>query len=197
VEGRLPAKTLVRLAVAAALGIAALAASAAAPADDGSSARGESLEAAVKATYLYKFVPFVEWPATAFASPVAPFVFCVATLDPVSVLLERAVRGQRLGERPIAVHRVAPIERGSGCHALYIGIGAAPDAAASMLNAVRGNPVLTITDSAREARGTGIIDMVLSGNRVRFNINANAAAQNGIVISSKLLSLALHVQARE
>jgi predicted RNA binding protein with dsRBD fold (UPF0201 family) len=38
---------------------------------------------------------------------------------------------------------------------------------------------------------------VVQGDRVRFNINKQAASQNGIIISSHLLSLALSVKSAE
>jgi hypothetical protein len=55
--------------------------------------------------------------------------------------------------------------------------------------------VLTVTDSGAGG-GAGIIDFVVRDNRVRFDINDEAAAQNGLVISSKLLNLALNVKPR-
>ena len=45
----------------------------------------------VKAAYLYKFAPFVDWPANAFPSPASPLVLCVAGEDPFGPMLDRAV----------------------------------------------------------------------------------------------------------
>jgi hypothetical protein len=56
--------------------------------------------------------------------------------------------------------------------------------------------VLTITDSARNARAKGIVHFVLRDNRVRFEIDEQAAAENGLVISSKVLGLAISVRPR-
>ena len=41
-----------------------------------------SLEYSVKATFLYKFASFVEWPAGTFSSDAAPFYLCVVGADP-------------------------------------------------------------------------------------------------------------------
>jgi hypothetical protein len=42
----------------------------------------------------------------------------------------------------------------------------------------------------------GIIEFVIENNRVRFNIDDQAAAANGLVISSQLLNLARNVRVR-
>ena len=41
-----------------------------------------SLEYAVKAAYLTKFIPFITWPDGALPSPTAPVTICVAGDDP-------------------------------------------------------------------------------------------------------------------
>lgn len=147
-----------------------------------------SLEAPVKATYLYKFVPFVEWPASAFTSPSQPVALCVLAGDPFGAVLDQAVRGQKAGGRSIRVHRLARTEKATGCHVLYLSAPRAP-AAVDALRSAHGAPVLTITDQAEGA--DSIINFILRDNRVRFTIDPRAAAQNRLTISSKLLSLAL------
>jgi len=56
--------------------------------------------------------------------------------------------------------------------------------------------VLTVTDSMTDPRSKGIINFVIDNNRVRFEIDNRAAAENGLTISSKLLSLAISVRPR-
>ncbi len=151
-----------------------------------------SLEAPVKATYLYKFVPFVEWPAAAFSSPTQPVTLCILGGDPFGAVLDQAVRDQRIGVRPVVVRRLGRMEKATGCHVLYLSAPRAP-AAAEALQSARGAPVLTVTDGADNAGG--IVSFVLRDNRVRFIIDPTAAATNGLTISSKLLSLALDLRA--
>jgi protein-L-isoaspartate O-methyltransferase len=159
-------------------------------------AQSASLEYAVKATFLYKFAAFVDWPADAFASPTSPINLCVALYDPFGSLLDQAAAGQRVGERPIVVRRLTTIDPRSGCHILYIGAGAGVEAVAEALAVVHGTPVLTVTDSERDPRATGVINFLIENNRVRFEIDDGAAAANGLTISSKLLSLAVFVKPR-
>lgn len=153
-------------------------------------ARAESgaLELAVKATYLYKFAPFVTWPASA-AAPAAPLAICVQGADPFGPLLDRAVAGQSVGGHPVVVHRVPRLEPDQGCAIAYVS-GSAAQSQAQALAAVEKAPVLTVTDAAR-GPARGIIHLVLDGGKVRFAIDAARAEDAGIGISSKLLALSV------
>lgn len=155
-------------------------------------AEEQGLELAVKATYLVKFEPFVSWPAASFADPAAPFVLCVAEPDPFGPLLEKAADGLHAGSHPILIQRIGDAGESAKCKLLYIGRAASAPKPADF----RGKPVLTITDAAPEER-RGIIDFRIVDGRVRFTIDDAAAAESGLSISSKLLSLAVSVHEKE
>ncbi len=145
-------------------------------------------EAAVKATYLYKFAPFVTWPD---AGATGPLTVCVVGEDPFGPLLDRAVAGQTLGGRAIQVAHIETIGPRSACDIAYLG-GSRVESVAEALRAVRGTPILTVTDEGDPA---GIIAFAAADGHVRFRIDQVQAQENGLVISSKLLSLALSVHA--
>jgi hypothetical protein len=60
---------------------------------------------------------------------------------------------------------------------------------------VRGGPVLTITDAALQSGAKGVVHFVIRNGRVRFELDEAAAAQNGLVLSSKLKALAVPARA--
>ena len=155
----------------------------------GGPAWAEAPESAVKAIYLYKFAPFVEWPASAFPSRSSPFYFCVLGDDPFAVLLNQAVAGQLVDEHPVAVRRLRPEQDGAGCHVLYLD-GQGGKVTADALRTVRGAPVLTVADQNPDGVRGAIIEFVVKNGHVHFNIDTTAATTNGVTISSKLLSLA-------
>ena len=161
------------------------------PAWGSARAQAPAVEYAVKATYLYKFAPFVDWPAGTFASPADPLVICIAGSDAVAALVDEAVKGQTIAAHPIDVVHLPAAPRDPRCHILYVALHGA--AAARMLDSVRGTPVLTVTDAALDPAIHGIVNFVVQENRVRFEIDLHAAAQNHLVISSKLLNLATRV----
>lgn len=159
-------------------------------------ARGESasLENSIKAAYLPKFAPFIEWPSTAFSSEEAPVVVCIIGADPFAAVLDQAMTGQRLGERAITVRRMEKAERNI-CHIAYLS-GSRSQSVRDGLKILQGTPVLTVTDEARSPGERGAIYFVVQQSRVRFHIDQRAADQNGLGISSHLLNLALTVRAR-
>jgi YfiR/HmsC-like len=148
----------------------------------------EALEIAVKATYLYKLPQFVSWPAGSL--PSTSFVLCVIGRGPFGSLLDQAVAGQKVQQRPIVVRHYRVIDANPGCQLMYVA-GSAAQSVASELAAVRGTPVLTVTDGQQVRSAEGIVNFVLVDGRVRFQINQGGAGANGLVISSKLLSLAV------
>ncbi len=150
----------------------------------GQDAQADSLEYAVKAAYLTKFIPFITWPDA------AGFSICVLGEDPFGGKLEQAASGVKAGDRAVTVRHVAAPD--TSCQLVFLGVNdAGADAA---LEALRGKPVVTVTDS--DVRVHGVISFVIVDNHVRFDIDDAAAAQNGISISSKLLGLAHAVKQR-
>ncbi len=153
----------------------------------------ESLEYAVKAAYLTKFGIYVEWPSTAFASPSSTLNLCVIGDDPFGAALDTAAGTQRIDGRAIAVRRLKAVTRDAGCHILYVSNSEA-QRSPQIIDSVRGSGVLTVGDARANGSAAPVISFVIKDNRVRFNVDEEAAAQNGLTISSKLLSLAWNVK---
>ena len=159
---------------------------------DAARSQDPPLEYAVKATYLHKFGPFVEWPSAAAEFPDGSFTVCIVGNDPLGALLDRAAAGQTVAGHQIAIHRFTRIVGNPGCSVLYA-TGSDSQSVVDILATVRGMPILTVTDGAANATARGIINFVIADDRVRFDIDTHAAAADGLTISSKLLSLAVHV----
>ncbi len=155
-------------------------------------AANETLEDEVKAAYLYKFSSYVDWPSGAFDSANSPFKLCVlGGNERFNATLKKIVQGESVNGRTIEVNQVNTLEKDPGCHILYIGI-IDPQQSAVLIDSVRGSNVLTVSDNAYQ----GIIGFTITNNRLRFNINDAAAAENGLIISSRLLKLAVNVKKR-
>jgi hypothetical protein len=152
-----------------------------------------SLEYTVKAAYLPKFVPFITWPENAFPSPTAPVTICVLGEDPFGGKLEQVAGGTRSGDRAVTVRHLSVPDTSASCQLIFLGPGD-PAVAAGTLDAMRGRPVVTVTDSGLKAHG--VISFLIEADHVRFDIDDAAAAQGGLVISSKLLGLAHAVKQR-
>jgi len=144
----------------------------------------DSLEYAVKAAYLVKFIPFITWPDTVFTSPTQPVTICVLGDDPFGGRLD-AETGQKFGDRPVAIKHIAQFDPDAKCQLLFVGHSTA---AADGLVAAKDKPVVTVTDS--DLPQHGVISFVIDANHVRFDIDNASADEDGLKISSKLLELA-------
>jgi hypothetical protein len=161
----------------------ALSVSLASVAHAGEAARND----AIKASYLYKFTPFVGWPSQAFAGPLSPFNLCVTGSERFGAVVDKAVRGRRVGDHPIAVIRLQAVAKGSSCHLLFVSYSRT-QSPQEMLEAVAGQSVLTVADQGLFARAAMIQFVTVSG-RTRFEIRPQSAESGGLVLSSKLLAL--------
>lgn len=148
------------------------------------------LEQEVKASFLVKFAPFVEWPSSAWSASGESFNICVRGDDPFGATLDDAAHGQLVSGRAVTVRRLGQNVGIAGCHILFAGVSAESDYAP--FADVTGRPVLTVTDGDSGITGA-MIQFVMQGGRVRFQIDDSEARENGLVISSKLLSQAISV----
>src|SRR5262249_34998005 len=145
-----------------------------------------SLEYPIKAAFLYKFAPFVQWPAL----PPGNFTICVAGHDPFGADLDRGVKDLSVDGRTVRVQRMEAGQAGMYCQIPSV-TGTQSQSVQQALDLVRDRPVLTVT----EKTGPGsVIQFVVDNNRVRFDIDTDAARSHGLVVSSKLLNLARAVR---
>lgn len=141
-------------------------------------------ELQIKAVFIYNLTQFVEWPSEGPDAPQQPFVIGVLGENVFGKYLEEAVAGETYKSRPIIVKYYATVKDIGKCHILYVG---------SLANAGRvtgDRGVLTIGEREDFMRQNGLLRFYNEGNKVRIEINAQAASDAGLTISSKLLQLA-------
>lgn len=143
----------------------------------------------VKAAFLYNFAKFVEWPAKAFAGPGDSFVIGVLGEDPFGAVLEETVRGKSVHEKPLVVKRFARVQDAVNSHVLFI--SSSEEGRLSQIVASLGHaPILTVGEMDRFAEQGGLIGLRVDAEKVRFDINLDAAQRTGLTMSSQLLKLA-------
>lgn len=153
------------------------------------SARAEPAptEYQVKAAFLYNFTKFVEWPARR-VQP-AEFMVCIFGEDPFGDDFEAVVEKKTVSGRKLVVSRTRRVADLAQCHIAFVS-ASERDRWPEILDAARRGSILTVSDTEPFAREGGMINLVTSNNRIRLEINASAARQSGLKISSKLLKLA-------
>ena len=143
----------------------------------------------VKLAFLYNFAQFIQWPAEAFHNPAAPLMMCVAGPDPFQGEIEQDLHGRKIGGHPIEIRRLRPNDNPKACHMIFVRAGDKKQVE-KLLAAVKGSSTLTVGETEGFADLGGVINLTLDRNRLRFEINLDAAAQTRLKFSSKLLALA-------
>lgn len=173
-----------------AVGVVLLAGGALGPAAEQDATLSTNREYAIKAAYLYQFGRYVQWPAASFADSRSPVVIGVLRHSPVSDVLEEIARTKQIEGRPISIQRFASVADYKPCHILFVSAAAGPEQTAAAIERVKNSPVLLVGEEPGFAQQGGIINFVREDNTIRFEVNADAARQWQLKISSKLLSLA-------
>jgi len=150
------------------------------------------LETQVKAAYLFKFAGFVEWPEGSFARPDSPILIGVAGNDALADQLELLVAGRNVAGRTLTVRRVKRGEPLGGVHILYL--GARERGSADLIDAVRGQAVLTVSDAGDGAPPCCMISFVMEQDRLRFDVALKQVNASRLRISARMLAAAHRVQ---
>ncbi|MCP4715614.1 MAG: YfiR family protein [Deltaproteobacteria bacterium] len=146
----------------------------------------------LKATFLYKLINFIEWPEAAFNDSEANFNLCILGDDPFGNMLER-YRGKKVFGRMLVIHKTRELSDKIKYHALFIKISER-EKQLSILKTVKDFPVLTVGDTEGFCQRGGIINLTLKEDKIRFEINVEAADQAGLKVRSKLLRLSTIVE---
>jgi hypothetical protein len=143
----------------------------------------------VKAAFLFHFAQLVEWPADSPNEGGNSLYLCTLGDDPFHGELESTIAGKQIGPRILRIRHARALQDARGCDVLFISKSEG-SRTASLLANLRNTPVLTVGDDDGFVGAGGIIRMFLEGNKVRFEINRQAAESARLRISSQLLLLA-------
>ena len=152
----------------------------------------DSSEYLIKAGFIYNFAKFVEWPAATFSQPDSPIVIGVLGTDPFGSVLDRIVEDKKIGPRGFVVKRFKwgkDLKDLKDCKILFVSASEKAHID-EILQSVKGQPILTVGETPGFAERGGVIRFTVEDNRVRFEVNVDAAHQAELNISSRLLTLA-------
>ena len=143
----------------------------------------------VKAAFLFHFAQFVEWPPGAFKDAAAPLTYCTVGEDLFHGALDASLTGKTVDGRPVRVRHFKQVREIQGCQVLFIGAPEKQFVFATLAN-LSASPVLTVGESEQFVQDGGMIGFLLEDNKVRFEINLDAAEHAKLKISARLLELA-------
>jgi hypothetical protein len=138
----------------------------------------------VKAAFIHNMAKFVEWPGAS----EGPQQLCILGEDALAEAA-RMLQGQPIGRGTWDLPAVSARGNFQQCRVLFIGASEAPNLR-RILDGVKGRPVLTVGDSEGFAAAGVMVNFYLEQNKVRFEINPDAANRAGLKFGSQLLKLA-------
>jgi hypothetical protein len=147
----------------------------------------------VKATYLYNFGRFVQWPSNATTAKGDSFSICVLGQDPFGPTLDSTLAGETLDGKPLAAKRISTPREAGECRILFIS-STEENHLKEILAALDESSILTVSDMPAFSRRGGMIQFVLDGGKVRFEINLAKAETAKLTLSSELLKVATTVR---
>jgi hypothetical protein len=136
--------------------------------------------------YLSHFLTFVTWPRQ-IATSNQPLQICIVGVDPFGTEFS-FLRSKAVNKRAVDVH-VAAVEALGECQIVFVSRSEQYRLNA-VLSAVRGKPVLTVSDIDGFAQASGMIGFATHASQLELQINLRAARDAGLDISSKLLEVA-------
>ncbi len=147
----------------------------------------------VKAAYLYNFGHFVEWPVNVAAPKNDSFTVCVLGQDPFGPVLDGALAGETIAGKRVVARRISTLQESGSCQILFL--SSAEEARLNkIIEALNKQAVLTVSDMPQFSQRGGMIQFVLEGKRVRFEVNLTAVQHAGLTLSSELLKVATTVR---
>lgn len=156
-------------------------------------AQTQPTEYQIKAAFIYNFARFVDWPPQAFATANAPMVIGVLGENPFGDNLQQAINGKVVNGHPLQFRQFDSLSDALKCHVLFISQSEKKHLS-KIIAKLKAAPILTIGETDGFIDAGGMIHLVLIQQKVRFQINNEAAKNAGLTMSSKLLSLAMNNQ---
>jgi hypothetical protein len=147
----------------------------------------------VKAAYLYNFGRFIQWPGGATTAKGEPFTICVLGRDPFGAMLNAVLADETINGRSVVAKRIPAPEDAVDCRILFISSSEVSQLK-HILAALDSAKTLTVSDMPQFSRRGGMVQFILEGNYVRFEVNLTPAEHAGLTLSSDLLKLATSVR---
>ncbi len=114
--------------------------------------------------------------------------------DPFGGVLQSTLTGETVGGKPVTVKRLPKAQDAAACHILFIGSAQERDLKGILAAVDDGDPASTVSDMPDFSKRGGMIQFVLEGGRLRFEINLEGTEKSHLVLPSELLKVAVAVR---
>jgi hypothetical protein len=142
----------------------------------------------IKAAYIYNFINYIDWPEDAFPATGGTITIGIVGENPFGTALD-PLNGKQVKGRTLALKQITDTKDLAQCQIVFIS-SSEKARLPELLEKLKDSRVLTVSEIDGFAEHGGIINFISERNKVRFEINPDAARRLGLNISSELLKLA-------
>ncbi len=153
-------------------------------------------EYALKASFVERFVQFVDWPDDPHSDASWPLVVGVIGEDPFKGYLGAAFDQPNHRHPGVEVKQIEVLDNIETCDLLFISKSESNELQ-SILDITADRPILTIGDTDGYTESGVIINFYVDGDRLHFKINIKAVNRSGLHLDSFLLDYAQIVDSPE
>ena len=145
-----------------------------------------------KAALFRVFSQHIQWPKNSgLADRSKPFVIGIIGKNPFGDILEKAYSQTdiKIKERNVEIRYISKMQEIKGCHILFISKSVGKELA-EIIAVTRKKPILTIGERKGFAEKGVLFNLYIFKGQIRFEINALALRESGLIVDSQLLSVA-------
>jgi hypothetical protein len=144
----------------------------------------------LKALIISRFFDFIRWPnGSEENGNLSRFVIGFIGNTPMADYKKKFTEKIRIPGKKLVFKDLTEPEQIVECHTVIIGENQS-DRLKEILTLTDGKPILTIADTEGFGEKGVLINLYLSGKKVKFEINLPAVKRSGLIFSSKLYKLA-------
>ncbi|HEY0655046.1 MAG TPA: YfiR family protein [Chryseosolibacter sp.] len=136
--------------------------------------------------FVYNFTKYIQWPDGSIKDD---FVIGVFGKSPILEELQKMGEVKKAGDKNIRVVEISEATLGSDIHILFVPEQKS-NQIATILTAVKGKPVLLVSDKPGLVEKGAGISFLSDHNNLKFELNSNSIANQNLKISKTLEALA-------
>jgi len=150
----------------------------------------DNKEALIKAAFVVNFIKFVEWPSDKAIAKQPKIDICLLgdnSITNFSQVFKQASK-PNLNIALVRENNLANVV--GHCHILFIG---SVDRQREVIEALKGQPVLTVSDTSAFTEHGGMMGFVVDDGKVKLVVNKKAIESGGMYVDAQLLEIAFKV----
>lgn len=147
----------------------------------------EAQEYEIKATYIYNFAKFIDWPEE--KTNITPIVLCVMGKEPLRSSLDKLAKDKFVKKRPLQVRGLNSFNDIKSCHVVFIG-EVEGKKQIEILKKINLEKILSVSDSLNFLDNGGHIQFFEEENKLKFEISLASLNQAGLKIDARVLNIA-------